>query len=621
MFRTKVRFHTCKIILITSLVWFLVDVIVLTFYSTECFGPNCSTQQKVAAVQQARVDIDRDIEDVDVDQYRSPDTGGRSRRGGNPYEQVHDRGKSSDLSSEREKQFKRWRPAPPVPPVKGQPGEMGAPVEISLKSQEQMKAKFALNQFNILASDKISLNRSLPDARLDKCKKKSYPTFLPTTSIVIVFHNEAWSTLLRTVWSVINRSPRTLLKEIILVDDASERDYLGKKLEDYVETLPVKTLVFRTGKRSGLIRARLIGAKHVTANVITFLDAHFVCPIIDVISDQTFEYITASDMTWGGFNWKLNFRWYRVPPREMMRRGGDRSSPLRTPTMAGGLFAIDKDYFYELGSYDEGMDIWGGENLEMSFRVWQCGGILEIIPCSHVGHVFRDKSPYTFPGGVSKIVLHNAARVAEVWMDEWRDFYYAMNPGAASVDVGDVSERKELRERLQCKSFRWYLENVYPESQMPLDYYYLGEVKNAETLNCLDTMGRKTGEKVGMSYCHGLGGNQVFAYTKRHQIMSDDNCLDVPHPGGPVNLIRCHGMGGNQAWEYDLETKEIKHKNTDLCLEKPSAKEPSNPTLSACDGSKGQQWILKSDTMEELKIKIVNELGFVSFEDDIESVI
>lgn len=71
----------------------------------------------------------------------------------------------------------------------------------------------------------------------------------------------------------------------------------------------------------------------------------------------------------------------------MQRRNNDRTAPLRTPTMAGGLFSIDKEYFYEIGSYDEGMDIWGsiikknvdsktkdglfvgGENLEMSFRV------------------------------------------------------------------------------------------------------------------------------------------------------------------------------------------------------------------------------------------------------------
>lgn len=60
------------------------------------------------------------------------------------------------------------------------------------------------------------------------CKSKSYSNKLPTTSIVIVFHNEAWTTLLRTIWSVINRSPRPLLKEIILVDDASERGKWSK---------------------------------------------------------------------------------------------------------------------------------------------------------------------------------------------------------------------------------------------------------------------------------------------------------------------------------------------------------------------------------------------------------
>lgn len=41
-----------------------------------------------------------------------------------------------------------------------------------------------------------------------------------------------------------------------------------------------------------------------------------------MISDDTFEYMAGWDMTYGGFNWKLNFRWYPVPQREMDRRKG-----------------------------------------------------------------------------------------------------------------------------------------------------------------------------------------------------------------------------------------------------------------------------------------------------------
>ena len=37
--------------------------------------------------------------------------------------------------------------------------------------------------------------------------------------------------------------------------------------------------------------------------------------------------------------------------------------------MAGGIFAISRNYFNEIGQYDKGMNLWGGENLELSLRV------------------------------------------------------------------------------------------------------------------------------------------------------------------------------------------------------------------------------------------------------------
>ena len=57
---------------------------------------------------------------------------------------------------------------------------------------------------------------------LCRCREKSYPSALPSASVIICFYNEALSALLRTVHSVLDRTPAHLLHEIILVDDNSE---------------------------------------------------------------------------------------------------------------------------------------------------------------------------------------------------------------------------------------------------------------------------------------------------------------------------------------------------------------------------------------------------------------
>lgn len=465
---------------------------------------------------------------------------------------------------------------------------------------------YQAHAFNVLISERIGNQRNIPDTRHPLCKIQKYSPNLPSASIIICFYNEHMQTLLRTVFSILERTNDKHIKEILLVDDfSSNGDIKFTLLKIVMEKLPSKVKLIRTPVRQGLIRARMYGANHSTGSVLVFLDSHVevnvnwlpplleriqldgrkvVCPIIDVIDSNTFDY-SASPMVKGGFNWGLHFKWdsihYTGPKLK-----ANYIKPVETPTMAGGLFAMNRTYFYTLGGYDKGMDIWGGENIEMSLRVWMCGGSLEIIPCSRVGHVFRQRRPYGSPTG-EDTMTKNSLRVVHVWLDEYKKYFFQVRPDTINMTYGDVSERIELRNQLHCKSFDWYAKNVYTELRPPSAveskkkrikirpriYYKSPKVINKYQMQvsgsnlCVESENEVTtkGSRLIVVKCLAIK-RQLWSETELSELkLSDVLCLDTDNVN-PI-LSKCHQLGSSQMWTHaSIKDTPIYSPSAGLCL-------------------------------------------------------
>lgn len=262
--------------------------------------------------------------------------------------------------------------------------------------------------FYLNLSKALPLDRHVPDIREEVCREVQYDlTRLPDASIIITFYNEPISTLLRTVHSVLNRTPPPLLREIILVDDHStiEDTLPGSPLYEYIKHLP-KVKLMRLGERKGLVHARLEGAHVATGEVLVILDSHVevpgswlepqlariaenrqsvVFPQILAIDSEDFTYLHKN-----GIGCLVTFRWSMVE-QSSLTGVVHNTSPIASPSMAGGLFAVNREYFWFLGGFDEGFSMWGAENVEFGFRIWLCGGRLECTPCARTYHIYRHK--------------------------------------------------------------------------------------------------------------------------------------------------------------------------------------------------------------------------------------
>ncbi|XP_077676228.1 polypeptide N-acetylgalactosaminyltransferase 18 isoform X2 [Eretmochelys imbricata] len=401
--------------------------------------------------------------------------------------------------------------------------------------------RIALKQFqyygyNAYLSDRLPLDRPLPDLRPNGCRNLTFPNSLPEVSIVFIFVNEALSVILRSIHSAIDRTPHHLLKEIILVDDNSNNEELKEKLKEYVDEVNMRKpgfiKVVRHSKQEGLIRSRVSGWRAATAPVVALFDAHVefsvgwaepvltrikenrkrvISPSFDNIKYDNFE-IEEYPLSAQGFDWELWCR-YLNPPKSWWKLENS-TAPIRSPALIG-CFIVDREYFQEIGLLDEGMEVYGGENVELGIR-------------------------------------------------------------DSGIDIGDISERKALRKKLQCKTFRWYLVSVYPEMRMYSDTIAYGVLQNSLKSDlCLD-QGPDTENIPIMYICHGMTPQNVY-YTSNQQIhvgvlsptIDDDDNRCLVDVNSRPRLIECNYAKAKRMklyWQF-TQGGPIQNRKSKRCLE------------------------------------------------------
>lgn len=171
-------------------------------------------------------------------------------------------------------------------------------------------------------------------------------------------------------------------------------------------------------------------------------------------------------------------------------------------------------------------------------------------------------------------------------MDEYKQYLYDRNRTRYNnIDEGDLTHQKSLRDKLKCKSFKWYIENIaydlverFPLIEPP--HKAFGVIRSiADPILCIDSLFNNLSEKVGMYDCDedlkypsdsqywGLTWyrdirelNGIFCLVLDRNSINSNNTI-------PVILYFCHNQQKGQAWRYDETYHWIVHEQSKKCLD------------------------------------------------------
>ena len=278
-------------------------------------------------------------------------------------------------------------------------------------------------------------------------------------SVIIISRNEG-KFLQRTVENFEATLPAR--SEIIVVDDDSTDGSAG-----FLAQRRPRVRLLRT-PAIGVARARNLGARRSSGEVLLFADAHLTLPVgwceplLEVLEDPAVGGVAPgirgmTPLHQPGYGLR-----FRGPAMEVTWKARKPRHASPAPILPGCALAMRRTVFEcPGGSWDEGLLQRGNVDNEISVRLWLLGYRLMVVPEVMVRHRFRKNSP--FPVGWPQY-LHNRLRLAFVHFNDERltlcigalRAYPGFGEALRLVTESDVAARRRLILSLRTKDDDWY---------------------------------------------------------------------------------------------------------------------------------------------------------------------
>lgn len=362
--------------------------------------------------------------------------------------------------------------------------------------------------------------------------------------------------------SILRFTPDDLYNEIVLLDDGSGDEKVQKHAARYLADSKFKKVkAFRSDSSDGPSLSRFKASKIATGTILVFLSSDtivtrgwiqplihhvqknrqsIVVPHVDSVLSG-FRYFKTPENMINVFSLSFTTLFYELPTA---------AEVLDTPVMTGAAFAVGKQYLDSIGSFDDGLGKGGGENLELSLRIWMCGGSIQINTCSRVAvrNALAAK-PVESP--------QNFQRIAELWLGDQKRFAFGQrNHGYDPNEPAKYSlklRRQYLQKTVQCRTFSEYLERVAPMIKTPpVGSRYFGQIRS-KTGYCVVPELLNHG-RMKMEHCkpHIYDPLTFFDFDNMGRISRTGKCIEMKGDG-EVRFNTCEDRKADQMWEYGKE--------------------------------------------------------------------